>query len=216
MSNLYPAWICTQPTCMASQPAFWTIISWWRWWVRWKEENPWGGGLKLRVTHFSSFVVNRGAYQHPRQGAGALPAQPGGEVQRSCQVCYTNMHTDNRLGNLCWALPWEQDWILKKKYSLNFKRNEYFGRMHKNKYRLKYIGPIFKNVIAIYFFKEYKVKIKEENRPHNEEHWPGKTFPEHYSLQDRLPFKPDLIKQCLVTQRIFSTLCRLTNNFIAY
>lgn len=88
--------------------------------------------------------------------------------------------------------------------------------MHKNKYRLKYIGPIFKNVIAIYFFKEYKVKIKEENRPHNEEHWPGKTFPEHYSLQDRLPFKPDLIKQCLVTQRIFSTLCRLTNNFIAY
>lgn len=74
--------------------------------------------------------------------------------------------------------------------------------MHKNKYRLKYIGPIFKNVTAIYFFKEHKVEIKEEKRPHNEEQWPGKMFPEHYSLQDRLPFKPDLIKQYLVTHTV--------------
>lgn len=155
------------------------------------------------MTHSSPCATNREANQLSRQGAGALPTQAGGEVQRSCQVCLTNTHTGNGLGNLCLALPSLRARLdTQIKYSLNFKRNEYFGRMHKNKYRLKYIGPIFKNVTAIYFFKEHKVETKEENRPHNKEQWPGKTFPEHYSLQDRLPFTPDLIKQCLVTHTV--------------
>lgn len=102
---------------------------------------------------FSSFIMNsKEVNPHPSEETRALSTQAG-DVQSSCQVCYTNMHTGNCLGNLCLALPsLRARWDTQIKYSLNFKRTEYFGQMHKNKYRLKYIGPIFKNVTAIYFF----------------------------------------------------------------
>lgn len=46
------------------------------------------------------FMNSREASQHPREGTRALSTQAGEAVQTSCQVCYTNMHTGNCLGNL--------------------------------------------------------------------------------------------------------------------
>lgn len=72
------------------------------------------------------------------------------------------------------------------------------------------LDQFLKMSLQFIFFKEPKVKIKEKNRAHNKEQWPGKMFPEHYSIQDRTYFQARFHKTVpSYTYSIFYALCRL-------
>lgn len=114
MSNLYPALFYSQPTCMALQLVFWTIIS--------DDGDELGG---KRRTHEAVAW---------RWGWHTLPPVPRTEKQTSFQdreqeLCPLRLEEKFKglvkcawqirtlamaLGICVWhCLPWEQDWILK-------------------------------------------------------------------------------------------------------